>query len=92
MPASALSPERAWRVLRQERFDVIVSDGAGVAVPFFWLSRLFGIVTVYIEVYDRIELATLTGRLCDPVTDLFLLQWPEQLSKYRRGIVVGKLL
>jgi beta-1,4-N-acetylglucosaminyltransferase len=82
----------AWRLLRRQRFDVIVSNGAGVAVPFFWLSRLFGIVTVYIEVYDRIELASLTGRLCQPVTDLFLLQWPEQQSKYRRGIVVGKLL
>ena len=82
----------AWRILRRERFDVIVSTGAGVAVPFFWLSRLFGIVTVYIEVYDRIELATLTGRLCEPVTDLFLLQWPEQQSPYRHGIVVGKLL
>jgi beta-1,4-N-acetylglucosaminyltransferase len=82
----------AWRVLRRERFDVIVSDGAGVAVPFFWLSRLFGIVTVYIEVYDRIELATVTGRLCQPVTDLFLLQWPEQQAQYPRGIVVGKLL
>lgn len=82
----------AGRLLRHERFDVIVSDGAGVAVPFFWLSRLFGIVTVYIEVYDRIELATLTGRLCQPVTDLFLLQWPEQQGRYPRGILVGKLL
>lgn len=82
----------AWRVLRRERFDVIVSNGAGVAVPFFWLSRLFGIVTVYIEVYDRIQLPTLTGRLCQPVTDLFLLQWPEQQPQYRRGVVVGKLL
>jgi UDP-N-acetylglucosamine transferase subunit ALG13 len=82
----------AWRILRRERFDVIVSNGAGVAVPFFWLSRLLGIVTVYIEVYDRIDLATLTGRLCQPVTDLFLLQWPEQQRRYPRGIVVGKLL
>ncbi|MGH6916874.1 MAG: UDP-N-acetylglucosamine--LPS N-acetylglucosamine transferase [Geminicoccaceae bacterium] len=82
----------AWRVIRGERFDVIVSNGAGVAVPFFWLSRLFGIVTVYVEVYDRIDLATVTGRLCQPVTDLFLLQWPEQQSQYRRGIVVGKIL
>jgi UDP-N-acetylglucosamine transferase subunit ALG13 len=82
----------AGRLLRRQRFDVIVSDGAGVAVPFFWLSRLFGIITVYIEVYDRIELATLTGRLCQPVTDLFLLQWPEQQRRYSRGIVVGKLL
>lgn len=82
----------AWRVLRRERFDVIISNGAGIAVPFFWLSRLFGIVTVYVEVYDRIDLATVTGRLCQPVTDLFLLQWPEQQSRYRHGIVVGKTL
>ena len=82
----------AWRVLRRQRFDVIISNGAGVAVPFFWLSRLFGIVTVYVEVYDRIDLPTLTGRLCAPATDLFLLQWPEQQAQYRRGIVVGKIL
>jgi beta-1,4-N-acetylglucosaminyltransferase len=82
----------AWRVLRQQRPDIIISNGAGVAVPFFYLSRLFGIVTVYIEVYDRIDLATITGRLCEPVTDLFLLQWPEQQNQYRRGIVVGKTL
>ena len=82
----------AWRILRRERFDLIVSSGAGVAVPFFWLSRLFGIATVYVEVYDRIDLATVTGRLCQPVTDLFLLQWPDQQRHYRRGVVVGKLL
>jgi UDP-N-acetylglucosamine transferase subunit ALG13 len=83
----------AWRVIRgeRERFDVIISNGAGVAVPFFWLSRLFGIVTVYVEVYDRIDLPTVTGRLCQPVTDLFLLQRPEQQRQYRRGIIVGKV-
>jgi UDP-N-acetylglucosamine transferase subunit ALG13 len=92
IPNLARNLALAWRVLRRERFDVIVSDGAGVAVPFFWLSRLFGIVTVYIEVYDRIDLATVTGRLCQPVTDLFLLQWPEQRAQYPHGVVVGKLL
>ena len=84
----------AWQVIRGEReqLNVIISNGAGVAVPFFWLSRLFGIVTVYVEVYDRIDLSTVTGRLCQPVTDLFLLQRPEQQRQYRRGIVVGKVL
>jgi hypothetical protein len=33
-----------------------------------------------------------TGRVCQPVTDLFLLQRPEQQRQYRRGIVVGKIL
>jgi UDP-N-acetylglucosamine:LPS N-acetylglucosamine transferase len=82
----------SWRVLRRERPDVIVSNGAGVAFPFFVLGRLLGIRTVYIEVYDRIDSATLTGRLCYPLSDLFLLQWEEQRQQYRKGQVVGRLL
>nr|MBA2575500.1 UDP-N-acetylglucosamine--LPS N-acetylglucosamine transferase [Euzebyaceae bacterium] len=76
----------------RERPDVIVSNGAGVAFPFFVLGRLLGIRTVYIEVYDRIDSATLTGRLCYPLSDLFLLQWEEQRQQYRKGQVVGRLL
>jgi len=79
----------ALGTLRAERPDVIVSDGAGVAVPFFWLGRLFGARTVYLEVYDRIDSATMTGRLVRPVTDLFLLQWDEQLANYPGAVVAG---
>ena len=45
----------ARKVLRDERPDVVVSDGAGVAVPFFWLARRMGVATVYVEVFDRVE-------------------------------------
>ena len=82
----------AARVLRRERPDVVVSTGAGVALPFFVLGRLTGVRTVYIEVYDRIETATLTGRLCRPWTDLFCVQWDEQLPLYRDAHVIGPLL
>lgn len=82
----------AIRLLRRERPDVIVSDGAGVAVPFFFVGRVLGIPTAYLEVYDRISRSTMTGRLCYPVTDLFLLQWPEQAASYPRGEVIGCLL
>ncbi len=77
------------RVLRRERPDVVISTGAGVAVPFFWVGRLLGARTVYLEVYDRIDSATMTGRLCRPVTDLFLVQWPEQESLYRDTVTAG---
>lgn len=77
------------RVLRRERPDVIISTGAGVAVPFFWVGRLLGAHTVYLEVYDRIDSATMTGRLCRPVTDLFLVQWPEQRKLYRDTVTAG---
>jgi len=67
-------------------------DGAGVAFPFFLIARLFGVRTVYLEVYDRITRPTMTGRLCYPITNLFLLQWPEQARHYPRGQLIGCLL
>jgi len=81
----------AWRVLRDVRPDVVVSTGAGVAVPFFVLARLHGIATAYLEVYDRIDSATLTGRLVAPFADAFLLQWEEQRVLYPDGRVVGSV-
>ncbi len=81
----------ARRVLRTLQPDVVISSGAGVALPFFVLARRRGIPTVYVEVYDRIDSRTLTGRLCTPFTDLFLLQWPEQQALYPKGVFVGAL-
>ncbi len=82
----------AWRTLRSYRPHVVVSNGAGVAFPFFLLARVLRIKTVYVEVYDRIDLRTLTGRLCYPLSNLFLLQWEEQKRLYPKGEVIGTLL
>lgn len=82
----------AWKALRSFRPEVVVSTGAAVAVPVFYLARLMGIRTVYVEVYDRIDSATLTGRLCRPVSDLFLVQWDEQLKLYPNALMIGQLL
>jgi UDP-N-acetylglucosamine:LPS N-acetylglucosamine transferase len=82
----------AARVLLSFRPTTVVSTGAGVALPFFVLGRVMGIQTVYIEVYDRVETATLTGRLCRPFASLMLVQWPEQQVLYDDAVVVGPLL
>ena len=82
----------AWTFLRRHRPDVVVSNGAGVAFPFFLVARLLRIKTVYVEVYDRIDLPTLTGRLCYRFSNLFLLQWEEQRRFYPRGRVIGHVL
>jgi beta-1,4-N-acetylglucosaminyltransferase len=82
----------AVRLLRSYRPDVVVSSGAGVAFPFFLLAKLLGKRTVYVEVYDRIDSPTMTGRLCYPFSDLFLLQWEEQRRSYPKGQVIGSLL
>ncbi|MCU1353568.1 MAG: Oligosaccharide biosynthesis protein Alg14 like protein [Acidimicrobiales bacterium] len=82
----------AVRVMRRERPSVVVSSGAGVAVAYFVIARAMRIPTVYIEVYDRIDSATLTGRLCRPLASLFCVQWPEQARFYKGSVVIGPLL
>ncbi len=82
----------AWRVLRRERPDVVLSTGAGVALPFFVLARLLRVPTVYLEVYDRLDTPTLSGRLCRPFATRMLVQWEEQRKLYRDAEVVGCVL
>lgn len=82
----------AVRVLRRERPSLVVSAGAGVAVPFFMAARLLGIPTVFIEVYDRVDSPTMTGRLCGPFTTRRIVQWPQQLRFYPDAHLVGPLL
>ncbi|MDU7455931.1 PssD/Cps14F family polysaccharide biosynthesis glycosyltransferase [Clostridium saudiense] len=79
----------AIKILVKEKPDLIISTGAAVAIPFFYLGKLFGAKVVYIEVYDRIDKATITGKLVYPISDLFVLQWEEQKRFYPKGEVLG---
>ncbi|MFT8324379.1 PssD/Cps14F family polysaccharide biosynthesis glycosyltransferase [Oenococcus sicerae] len=79
----------AFKVLWKERPDLIISSGAAVAVPFFYLGKLFGAKTVYIEVFDRMDAPTLTGKLVYPVTDKFIVQWPEMKKVYPKAVDLG---
>lgn len=82
----------ARTVLREYRPDIVVSTGAGVAVPFIWAARAMHIRTMYIEVIDRITTRTLTGRMVYPVVDAFAVQWPEQVALYPEATVIGATL
>jgi UDP-N-acetylglucosamine:LPS N-acetylglucosamine transferase len=82
----------AVRVVRRERPGLVVSAGAGVAVPFFVTAWFLRIPTVFIEVYDRVDTPTLTGRLCGPFTTRRIVQWEQQLRFYPNAVCVGPLL
>jgi UDP-N-acetylglucosamine:LPS N-acetylglucosamine transferase len=80
------------RLLRRERPALVISAGAGVAVPFFLVAWLMRIPTVFIEVYDRVDSATMTGRLVGPFTTRRIVQWDQQLDVYPDATLVGPLL
>lgn len=82
---------RALRILIKEKPDLIISSGAAVAVPFFWIGKICGAKTIYIEVFDRIDSSTLAGKLCYPVTDRFIVEWDEMKEVYPKSINLGSI-
>lgn len=81
----------AIKVLRRERPDIIVSSGAAIAVPFFLVGKIMGARTVYVEVFDRVDAPTLTGRLVRRFTDLLVVQWPEMERVYPGSVCLGPI-
>ena len=79
----------AAKILKKERPNLIISTGAAAAVPFFYLGKLFRAKTVFIEVFDRIDTPTLTGKLVYPVTDQFIVQWEEMKQYYPKATCLG---
>ena len=67
----------AWRVVRDVRPRVVLTTGAGIAVPFAWVARLRGAKVVYVESLARIDGPSLTYRLVAPVATQRYVQWPE---------------
>jgi beta-1,4-N-acetylglucosaminyltransferase len=80
----------AWRVLRRERPDAVLSTGAGLAVPFFLVGRLLRIRLVYVE--SVTESISLSGRLVYPLASRFFAQWPASAEKLRRAEYAGGVL
>lgn len=81
----------AWDVLHKEKPDLIISCGAAVAVPFFYIGKMMGAKVVYIEVFDRIDKPTMTGKMVYPIVDKFVVQWEEQKKVYPKAVNLGSM-
>jgi beta-1,4-N-acetylglucosaminyltransferase len=83
---------RAVRLLRRYRPAVVLSTGAAIAVPFFWLGRLFGAEAIYVESITRIESGSTTLRLVRPVASRVYVQWPELAEQLPGARYEGTIL
>jgi len=83
----------AFRILRRERPDVILSTGAGPVVPFAVVGRLlFGTRVVFVETITRIERPSLTGRIMYRLANDFFFQWESLRRYFPKGRFGGALL
>jgi UDP-N-acetylglucosamine transferase subunit ALG13 len=81
----------AWRILKAEAPDVIVSTGAGPVVPFAFVGRLLGIPTVFVETFTRVTRPSLAARLVSPLAARFFFQWPGLAAYFPKGTCCGPI-
>lgn len=75
-------------VFLRERPDLVISTGAGVAVPFLFLGWLFGSRVAFVESLTRTRTLSLSARLVQPFGDVYV-QWPELQERYPKTIYAG---
>lgn len=75
----------AFKVLLKEKPNLLISAGAGIAPPFFYVGKLLGMKLVFIEPYDFIKYPSLSGKLVYPITDRFLVQHKRQKRFYKKS-------
>lgn len=78
----------ARRVLRQYQPDMILTTGAGVAVPFLVLGKLVGCQTIFVESVTRVTSLSLSAQLALPFISVLYVHWQQLLSKYPQSQLI----
>ena len=78
-------------ILSREQPDVLISCGAGPAVPAFHVGGWMRIPGVFIEPSSAVTELTLTGRLLLKRAARFYVQWPGLAERFPIARYVGGL-
>jgi UDP-N-acetylglucosamine:LPS N-acetylglucosamine transferase len=80
----------AMQVLHREKPELIISTGAGVAVPFMIIGKLLGAKTIFIESITRVEQLSLSARLVLPFLDSLYVHWPKLRILYPNAQLINR--
>lgn len=78
----------AWQILKRTNPKIIVSTGAGVAIPFFILGLMTNKTLVFVESISRINTLSLTGKLSYYFVDKIYVRNIELAKKYKKAVYV----
>lgn len=78
-----------FKILLQERPDVVISTGASIAVGFAIAAKVLGMRYVFVESISRSRELSLSGKLVYPLADEFYVQWSSLSLKYPKAMFKG---
>jgi len=80
---------QALGIFLRERPNIVISTGADTAIPFCLIAKFFGRKIVFIESFCRIKKPSLSGKIMYKKSDLFLVQWRENLEFFPEAEFAG---
>jgi len=92
-PANVLrNVAMAWRIVRRCRPQVVLTTGAGTAVPFAVVARIHGARVVYVESITRMTTPSVSCRLLAPFAERIYVQWESLAAAVPRSLYAGTIL
>lgn len=73
----------------KEKPDVIITTGAGIAIPMCLIAKTFKRKIIYIESFARINSTNKSGEFLYKYADLFIVQWKGLLKFYPNAVYGG---
>ena len=83
---------KALSIYLKERPRVIISTGAGMAIPFCYIGKALGSKIVYIESMAAVVRPSLTGKTIYPIADMFIVQWAALKRFYPKAAYGGTII
>jgi len=80
------------KIFWKEKPEIVISTGSEIALPMFFLAKVFRKKRVFIESSCRVKELSGTGKIVYPISDVFIVQWPYLLSRYKRAVYKGNIL
>ena len=78
---------QSLKIFFKERPNVVMSTGAGVAVPICYITKLFGGKVIFFESFCKTQKPGFASKVIYPISDLFFVQWPEMKKFYPKAKV-----
>lgn len=82
---------QAWRIIRKERPELVVSAGSAPAIAYFFFARARGIPTFWLSSLNILTTPGISARICARLTSRVLLQQSSMRGAHPDGIVIGEL-
>lgn len=80
---------KQFYIFLKERPNVIITTGAGLAIPMCLIGKLFRKKIIYIESFARMNSVNKSGEFIYKFADLFIVQWESLLEYYPNAIYGG---